>query len=126
MRKATTAAATLLLAAGIMTATGSPAVAGGGQQQESAAKARAQATCPAEHVCFYPGKDYTGTPQNVNPANMPWCGATPLVAYSVYNNSRDVYTFHSAPDCAGGAQTINPATGVPNFDAIGERVVSWR
>ncbi|OEU90492.1 hypothetical protein DB35_04660 [Streptomyces abyssalis] len=125
MRKAKAAAATLLLATGIVTASGTAATAGD-QRPASAAEARAQATCPAEHVCFYPGKDYTGTPQNVNPANLPVCGATPLIAYSVYNNSRDVYTFYSGADCTGGGQTINPATGVPNFDSIGERVASWR
>ncbi|MEU8780681.1 hypothetical protein [Streptomyces sp. NPDC048637] len=35
-----------------------------------------------------------GTPVNVDPANMPICGATPNIARSVGNHSAEVYSFH--------------------------------
>ncbi|MGP3989254.1 peptidase inhibitor family I36 protein [Streptomyces sp. 3N207] len=93
----------------------------------SSAVARAKASCPAEHVCFYPDTDYRGTPINVDPWNMPTCGATPLVAASVYNHTRDVYTFYPKSDCGGRGATLNPDTGALNFSEIGEsRVASWR
>ncbi|NLU70348.1 peptidase inhibitor family I36 protein [Streptomyces sp. HNM0574] len=94
---------------------------------QAEAKARAEASCPAEQVCFYPDRDYRGTPVNVDPWNMPTCGDTPIPAASVYNHSRDVYTFFPKVGCEGKGGTLNPDTGVPNFDAIGApRVASWR
>ncbi|MFJ3951626.1 peptidase inhibitor family I36 protein [Streptomyces sp. Je 1-4] len=119
-RRLRTGAVLSAAAAGVLTlglATSAQASSGDAAQSE----ARAKAACPVDNVCFFPEPDFRGTPSNVNPANMPICGATPTIAKSVVNHTGEVYSFYDHPGCGGAKVTLSPGQENPNMTAV-----SWR
>ncbi|MBR8641488.1 peptidase inhibitor family I36 protein [Streptomyces tuirus] len=108
-------------AAGLLTLGLSTSAQASPDDAAQSAAARAKAACPVDNVCFFPEPNFGGTPSNVNPANLPVCGKTPIIAKSVVNHSADVYSFYDRTGCAGGKVTLNPGQENANLSAV-----SWR
>lgn len=75
---------------------------------ESAASA-----CPAGHVCFYSGPNYTGEMKvSKNPKNHK-CGAVPLKpARSIRNRDDQTWGFYADRKCTDHARTLAPGAGI--------------
>ncbi|MFF7307268.1 peptidase inhibitor family I36 protein [Streptomyces sp. NPDC008137] len=120
-RRLRTGALMTAATAGLLTLSLAPSAQAAPDDAAQSAAARAKAACPVDNVCFFPEPNFGGTPSNVNPANLPVCGKTPIIAKSVVNHTAEVYSFHDRTGCGGAKVTLNPGQENPNFTAV-----SWR
>jgi hypothetical protein len=81
--------------------------------------ASAASRCPADHVCFYSGANYTGKMEVHKNPRKHECGVASLrPARSVYNRDDQTWGFYADLKCTDHARTLAPGTGITYTEAF--------